>query len=290
MISCIIPTYNNLKLWENYKLLNSLCNQTETDAEVLIVDDKSEDGTLEFLKNYIQRNDPPFHFRLIKCIAEKKNYTQSSCIPDNIGFKEAKGDIIVHLDSDGWVHINLLKHIKSLDLLNNISCYFGQIIFVKPDTFEPFSYDSRLGRPLIEARKINPNKKTVRLKPEYKACWGSLYCTTTQTIKEIGGHVMKFSHKRGVDARIGTSLLNKVPCYFTIEEQMTFWHIGNSWIRRKAAEGKSGLEEIAKEHKIPFQSYFVKENEIISNPTIVNGGLAFWTSGILDNLYEEIEI
>lgn len=289
LFSIIISTFDRVNLWKNLKLLDALYNQTETDAECLIIDDNSNKDTINFLQDYIRSNTPPFPFRLVKCLAEKKNSTQASALPDNIAFLLAKGDIIVHLDDDGYVHKDLLKYTKSLNLLDNPACFFGNIIFLDPITREIISLDSRkLGRPIKDIQKLDPNAKTVLLKKEYKAAWGALYCVPTQTIREIGGHVMELSHKRGTDARLGRSLENTVPCYFTIEESVTFWHFGLSWIRQKASEGEKGLREIAEQHKIPFQSYFVKENEIINNPTIVNGGLSFWTSGQLDNLYEII--
>ena len=290
LFSIVIPSYNRRNLWENHKLLDSLYNQTETDAEAIIIDDASTDGTIDFLKQYIQDNPPPFPFRLVKCLAEKKNSNQSSTIPDNIGFLLAKGKIFCHVDDDCIPSIKWLEYTKSLNLLNNPACIWGNAVFINPKTLEPLSFDSRLGRPTLEAKKIDPNIKMIPLKKSHLADWGALYCAPSWVIKEAGGHSMELSHRRGIDAMIGWRIRHKVPTYFCIEEAFTYLHFDNSWLRKKAAEGERGLKEIAEQHKIPFPSYFVKNNEVMPSTLEVNGGIKFWDSSILDNLYQEIEL
>ena len=288
LFSVIIPTFNRADLWKNHKLLDALCNQSCTDAEVIIINDASTDDTLEYLKNYIKQNDPPFNFRLIDCIAEKKNLNQSSTIPDNIGFLLAKGKIFCHIDDDCIPSTKWLEYTKSLNLLDNPACIWGNAIFINPKTFEPIGWDSRLARPKIEGQKDNPNAKTFFLKESYKADWGALYCAPAWVIKETGGHSMELSHRRGIDAMIGWRIRHKVPTYFCIEEAFTYLHFDISWLRKKASEGARGLKEIAEQHKIPFQSYFVKDNEAMPSQLEVNGGIKFWESDALDGLYEEL--
>lgn len=88
--SIIIPTYNRQPILE--KCLNALEHQQLQDQhryEIVLVDDGSTDGTVEWLQ------DQPFpHLRLF-C----QNH-QGPAAARNLGIKQAQGDIIVFIDSD----------------------------------------------------------------------------------------------------------------------------------------------------------------------------------------------
>lgn len=88
--SIIIPTYNRQPILE--KCLNALEHQQLHDQhryEIVLVDDGSTDGTVEWLQ------DQPFpHLRLF-C----QNH-QGPAVARNLGIEQAQGDIIVFIDSD----------------------------------------------------------------------------------------------------------------------------------------------------------------------------------------------
>jgi glycosyltransferase involved in cell wall biosynthesis len=89
--SIIIPTYNRKPILT--KCLQALERQTleAEDYEVVVVDDGSTDGTVEWLKQCPQTFS---HVRLL-C----QNH-QGSAAARNLGVEQAKGDIIVFIDSD----------------------------------------------------------------------------------------------------------------------------------------------------------------------------------------------
>jgi glycosyltransferase involved in cell wall biosynthesis len=93
-ISIIIPTYNRLPILE--KCLKALEKQKFTDYkisnyEIIVVDDGSTDGTLEWLaKNNAQ-------FPHVRAFSQEH---QGPAAARNLGIKEAKGDIIIFIDSD----------------------------------------------------------------------------------------------------------------------------------------------------------------------------------------------
>ena len=92
-ISVIIPAYNCEKYID--ECLNSVLNQTFEDFEIIIVCNKSSDGTLEKIKEYEQTYDK------IRLIELDKNYKQG--IARNIGIENAKGEYILFVDSDDKV-------------------------------------------------------------------------------------------------------------------------------------------------------------------------------------------
>ena len=83
LISAIIPLYNT----KNYcsKAIKSIQNQNIKNIEIILVDDKSTDDTLSFIKE-IQKEDPR-----IKIISNKKNMgiLYSRCI----GYYQQKENI-----------------------------------------------------------------------------------------------------------------------------------------------------------------------------------------------------
>ena len=88
MFSIVIPTYDRKPILE--KCLTALEHQTYTgDYEVVVVDDGSQDGTVEWLR------ETPFpHVRLIV------QDHQGPSAARNLGVEQAKGDIIIFIDSD----------------------------------------------------------------------------------------------------------------------------------------------------------------------------------------------
>ncbi len=108
IVSIIIVTFNNLKLTkktlESIELFSNFDNY-----EIIIVDNKSTDGTRKFLKNYSQ-NKANIHL-----IYNTINAGFSA--GNNIGIKKARGQYIALLNNDvyvtpGWI-AGLLRHFKS---------------------------------------------------------------------------------------------------------------------------------------------------------------------------------
>ena len=94
------------------RCLRSLINQSFSDDkyEIIVINDGSKDSTEEALKQFLGD---------IIYIKNKKNLGLPGS--RNIGIREAKGQYIVMVDSDDWVHpefLNILYH--HLNLNNNL--------------------------------------------------------------------------------------------------------------------------------------------------------------------------
>lgn len=92
MISIIIPVYNA----EAYikKCLDSVCQQTYSDLEIIAVNDESSDGSLKILSEY-EAADPR-----IRVISQKN---QGVSAARNVGLEASKGEFIMFVDSDDWL-------------------------------------------------------------------------------------------------------------------------------------------------------------------------------------------
>ena len=89
-ISVIMPVYNIEKYLP--EAIESILNQTFKNFELIILDDKSEDGTLSVAKKYADKD------KRIRVIALEKRQKQG--VGRNIGIENAIGNYIMFLDGD----------------------------------------------------------------------------------------------------------------------------------------------------------------------------------------------
>lgn len=104
-LSVVIPTYNRKQLLN--KVLNSLSNQSydKKKYEIIIVDDGSNDGTEQLVKNSIKKSK--INIRYFK---QKNNGPASA---RNIGIKKSNSKLILFLDDDVVPSNSLLaEHVK----------------------------------------------------------------------------------------------------------------------------------------------------------------------------------
>jgi GT2 family glycosyltransferase len=88
-VSVLVPAYNEEKTIR--KTLSTLQKSEHRNFEAIVIDDGSTDRTAQVVQS-ISKNDPR-----IRCIT-KTNGGKSTAL--NLGFKEAKSDIIVTIDAD----------------------------------------------------------------------------------------------------------------------------------------------------------------------------------------------
>ena len=103
LVSIIIPVFNGEIYIE--KCLMSVQKQTYTNLEIIIVDDGSQDSSLEICRN-IANND----FRII--IIEKNNRGASEA--RNYGLRKAMGEYVVFIDCDDYIESGYIANLVSL--------------------------------------------------------------------------------------------------------------------------------------------------------------------------------
>ncbi|MFK7786583.1 MAG: glycosyltransferase family 2 protein [Crocinitomicaceae bacterium] len=110
-LSIVIPLFNK----EEYvaETLQSLVDQTLLPYELIIVDDKSTDNSLQVAKQFIDSAPPSFKNTVkIEFIASKENrgigYTR------NVGFAQTSGDYVCFLDADDLYMPTLIEKTSKL--------------------------------------------------------------------------------------------------------------------------------------------------------------------------------
>ncbi|MBO3672640.1 glycosyltransferase [Acinetobacter soli] len=122
LVTVYIPTYNRINLLK--RAINSVLAQTYCNYEIIVVDDNSNDGTQEYLKEIALEN------KKIRYFLKKEN--SGACVSRNIAISNAKGEFITGLDDDDYFLENRLQNfIDNISLLNHNIFIFSNMLFDK---------------------------------------------------------------------------------------------------------------------------------------------------------------
>lgn len=139
LVSIILPTFNRAEYLP--RALNSILNQTYKNWEILIIDDGSEDETLNLVKNYINNDvNIKYHFH------ENRGAAYSM----NVGMINSKGNFITFLGSDDeylpnhlQLRVEYLLQNENIDLLHSPAKIIGnQFVKDKNDLSQNIHLDN----------------------------------------------------------------------------------------------------------------------------------------------------
>ena len=108
LVSVIVPVYNVEQYLD--ECLNSICQQTYENLEIIVVEDCSTDNSLNTLIKYLEDSR-------VKLIQHEKNSGLSAA--RNTGIDAAKGDYIMFVDSDDLVHLSLIELCVKYAIVND---------------------------------------------------------------------------------------------------------------------------------------------------------------------------
>ena len=103
-ISIITPIYNKKKTIHRY--LNSIQNQPFNDLEIVLIDDLSEDNSLNIIESLTKEDE--------RIILIKNKQRRGTLISRKIGSYISKGEFIIFVDPDDLISENILKYSYSL--------------------------------------------------------------------------------------------------------------------------------------------------------------------------------
>ena len=126
-LSIIICVYNEIKtIKEILQKVNNVNLSAQFEKEIIIVDNNSQDGTKEFLKNLVNSNQ-------YNIIFQKKNFGKGNSIIT--GIKEVSGDLVVFQDADLEYdpnnYVKLINHLNK----NKLDAVFGSRVLNGKDYF-----------------------------------------------------------------------------------------------------------------------------------------------------------
>lgn len=125
-ISIIVPIFNSKKYLD--RCIQSIINQTYKEIEIVLVNDGSEDNSLEICSQYMKKDNR------IKIVSQKNCGLSSA---RNTGLKNATGNYIMFVDSDDWIDRSICEKLLKESLNNDcdivfcsyVECYTNKSIF-----------------------------------------------------------------------------------------------------------------------------------------------------------------
>lgn len=126
-VSVIVPVYNKAQYLR--ECLDSLISQTLKDIEIICIDDKSTDDSLDILSEYLLKD------KRINVIAQDINRGVS--VARNTGIKLAQGEFIAFVDADDFVDRDFYERLYGAS--NGYDCVKGEI----------WNYDTDINRCIL---------------------------------------------------------------------------------------------------------------------------------------------
>ena len=199
LVSIITPSYNSEKFIS--ETLQSVQNQTHQNLEMIIVDDCSQDKTVEIIESFI-KNDKRIQLHRLD-----KNY--GAGIARNTAINSAKGDYIAFLDADDlWKPEKLAK----------------QLAFMKtnslPFTFSYYDWIDEAGN-LLKKRIEAPANLT------YKQLFYCNYVGNLTGIYEVKffGKIPISTIRKRQDWIMWLTILKKIKTAQPVPESLAFYRV-----------------------------------------------------------------
>lgn len=214
LISIIVPVYNVEKFLD--KCVNSLLNQSYQNLEIILVNDGSNDNSGNICNNYrdIYKNIKVIHH---------EHSSGSAGFSRNSGLKIALGDYISFIDSDDWIHHDMLKSLLMASQKYNTE--IAECDLVRTDQYFINELNSNyIYKIILEERSVA--LKRILITKRFSVCV-RLY--KSSLIKE-----MRFPENViAEDVYFSINVLNKISCLVRIEAPFYYYHLTPESITRK---------------------------------------------------------
>lgn len=119
LVSVIVPVYGVEKFVG--RCIESILNQTWSDIEVLVVDDKSRDNSIEVIQEVLSRYPEKSHLVRILHHSENKGLPAAR----NTGLAEAKGEYVFHFDGDDFAEPGMIEAMAERAMATNADIVYS---------------------------------------------------------------------------------------------------------------------------------------------------------------------
>lgn len=121
LISIIVPIYNASNYLDS--CLESICNQTYKNLDIILVDDNSNDSSMDIMNNWSLKDS---RIRIFRNDGSK----HGTPVVRNIGLSKAKGDLIAFCDDDDTMKPEMLQRLYELkqEYSAQIACCSRELI------------------------------------------------------------------------------------------------------------------------------------------------------------------
>ncbi len=143
-ISIVLPVYNAEKTID--RCIYSIISQSYKQFELIIINDASDDNSLEIINKYLNKDNR------IVLINNNKNYGVSKS--RNLGIKEATGEFITFIDSDDYYESNAIEKMYKLMVENDVDAVRFSFNILKEDKKIEKKYNKKYDGNILKDDKI----------------------------------------------------------------------------------------------------------------------------------------
>ncbi len=219
LVSIVIPVYNV----ENFvtDALESVCNQTYKNLEIICVDDGSKDNSLSILNFYSEKDER------IKVISQENGGVSSA---RNNGIKNSQGEYICFLDSDDFMHPQCIEL-----QLQAIQKTGAEIAFCKfksvPENSKPEGFKH------LQASKLHTTQKPLADFMFKKEKIDSSSCNKLYLRSLVAENLFKLGVSRGEDEIFVLNILSKASKVVANPQTLLFYrNRGGSLTKQNISE------------------------------------------------------
>jgi len=245
LVSVIVPVYN-VKLYLEHCLV-SISAQSYNNLEIILVDDGSTDGSGDICETYAKSDS--------RCVVIHQE-NQGLWAARNTGQKIAKGDFIMFVDSDDYIHVDMIKCMYE-SLKQNSQCGFAMCKYKPTEYFDEdthFNFDLNY--------RILSTEQVFGVGDEglVYVVWNKLY--RRSLIEGLFARNYPIAQDVDYNSRIYVRLEYAV----FVEHEFYFWMQRKSSATHKSDYWYSFL-------KVITDIYYRNYNEILNNNKLVSGHL-----------------
>jgi teichuronic acid biosynthesis glycosyltransferase TuaG len=200
IVSVVMPAYNAAAYIEDS--VNSVLNQTVSDFELIVVEDRSKDNTWELLKELADKDT-----RIVLYRNEKNSGVSFT---RTFGLKTARGVWIAFLDSDDmWREDKLEKQLEALSKDGKSVISYTASSFITQDN-KPFSYIMRADPKMTYNKLLRKNL---------------ISCSSTMVKREVMQQYSFDGDKMHEDYSCWLRILKKTPYAVGVDEPLLIYRI-----------------------------------------------------------------
>ena len=199
LVSIVVPVYNAARFID--ETIKTVLDQTYTNWELLLVDDKSTDESVKLIKPYLTKD------KRIKLLSNKQN--SGAAISRNKGIDSAKGRYITFLDADDlWLPAKLEKQVAFMQLQD---CSFS---------FTGYEFADENGKP--NGKKVRvPATITYRQSLKNTTIFTSTVMLDMQILEKDNIHMPLI--KRGQDTATWWKILKSIDYAHGLDEVISYY-------------------------------------------------------------------
>ncbi len=206
-ISVVIPCYNEEKALG--KCLTAIANQTRKPDEVIVVDNNSQDKTVEIAKQ----------FSFVKIVKERR---QGLFYSRQTGMARAKGDVICRVDADTVLDSHWIERVEELfadPSTQAASGPMGYHDFLLPEVARQIEHGFLLGARALRYHFLFGCNMAIR-----QSAWRQVQaelCSDPKVLEDIDiamhlkAHGLKIVYDRGLSAMVSIRRAEDNPLQFT---------------------------------------------------------------------------